>query len=98
MAMIRVSDLSGNREAEVLQFSVGADHFEIDVTEEEKSEMLKALGTFVAVARKKSPSTEKLPANALDNKAIREWAEANGYVLKERGRLPNHIIKKYQNR
>ncbi|MGP5262786.1 Lsr2 dimerization domain-containing protein [Glutamicibacter arilaitensis] len=96
--MIRVSDLSGKRDAEVLQFSVGDETFEIDVTYEEKSVMEQTLGKFLTVARRKPSSAKNLPTRAMESKAIREWAEANGHDLSPQGRLPKRIIELYRNR
>ena len=51
-----------------------------------------------AAARARAPRTyvHKAPANELDTKTIREWAEQNGHQVSHRGRLSRKIIEAFR--
>lgn len=95
MAMIRVSDISGDRDAHLTMFSIKENCFEIDLTDTELEELKHDLGKFLDAARKQVPVTT---AKDFDAKEVRAWAQDNGIEMNPQGRLPKNIIEQWRNR
>lgn len=88
----------GNGES--VRFSLDGVNYTIDLTSEHADEFRSALGTYVNAARKadviarpKSSSTARAPKG--DLKAIRDWANENGYTVSSRGRIPAEVQTAY---
>jgi len=98
------SDLSG---AEVepgnatVHFSLDGTRYEIDLTPKEQEKLRDALAPYVGVARKSSVATRRgRPASGSNSsepsaKEIREWGQANGHDVPERGRIPALVREAY---
>ncbi|MGP5523311.1 Lsr2 dimerization domain-containing protein [Glutamicibacter arilaitensis] len=95
MAMIRVSDISGDREAQELTFSVGESHYEIDLTDAEVEKMKGDLGMFLDVARKPA---QKVSTASFDAKEVRVWAQKHGIEVHPQGRIPKVVLEQWKNR
>lgn len=97
-----VSDISGERAAETVEFKLDGVAYEIDLTAGEASDFREALDQYVQVARRSSarkskgrrvkPSDRGSEPSAA---AIREWATASGYEVPARGRIPAEIRRAY---
>ncbi|MGP5049287.1 Lsr2 dimerization domain-containing protein [Glutamicibacter ardleyensis] len=95
MALIRVSDISGDRDAHLTMFSIKENRFEIDLTNTELEKLKHDLGKFLDVARKQFPATA---AKDFDAKDVRAWAKDNGIEMNPQGRIPKSIIEQWRNR
>lgn len=84
---------------ESVHFALDGVGYTIDLTSEHAEEFRSALSTYVSVARKADPVRTK-PSTASrapkgDLKAIREWANVNGYTVSTRGRIPSEVQTAY---
>ncbi|MGW8484501.1 histone-like nucleoid-structuring protein Lsr2 [Microbacterium sp. NPDC055903] len=103
-----VDDIDGTvlevGEGETVHFSLNGISYEIDLTIEHADELRSALEPFIAAGRRSSTasaaragSARKRPAaRNSDTAAIREWANANGHKVSERGRIPAPVLEAYR--
>jgi len=103
-----VDDLDGTvlevGEGETVHFSFNGTSYEIDLTNENAEELRTALEPYIAAGRRSSAgaaartgSTRKRSATRNpETAAIREWANANGHPVSERGRVPAPVVEAYR--
>ena len=103
-----VDDLDGSEASQTVPFSLDGVTYEIDLSEENASALRDELGRYVAAARRiggrkvrlaTGQSLSGAPTAGTDrerNRQIREWAQANGYEVAERGRLSSEIIAGFE--
>ena len=103
-----VDDLDGSEASQTVPFSLDGVTYEIDLSEENASGLRDELARYVAAARRIGGRKVRLAtgqslggpaASGTDrerNRQIREWAQANGYDVAERGRLSSEIIAGFE--
>jgi hypothetical protein len=104
-------DLDGSQADETVYFSLDGVGYEIDLSSKNASELRLFLGRFqdagtrtgkvetgkhAAVRNFRGSSTAQNTMNREQNQKIRAWAEANGWVLADRGRIPQTIIDAFE--
>jgi hypothetical protein len=47
-------------------------------------------------ARRPARGASRRGSGAIDTAKVREWAKAEGYEIKDRGRVPADLVAKYQ--
>jgi hypothetical protein len=103
-----VSDLSGEEigaeEGRSIEFAYDGVTYRIDLTVEEAEAFDEAIAPYVEAASQLSGSRRRPGRQARsarrggsgrDTRAIREWANANGYKVGDRGRIPSDIVEAY---
>jgi hypothetical protein len=86
-------------------FAVGGVTYELDLCADHAEDLTKKLAPFVAVGHKESrrprgggagrrPAVRK--SVAPDLKAVRAWAQDNGYAISGRGRIPAEVLAAYE--
>jgi hypothetical protein len=98
-----VDDLDGSVAEEQIEFAVDGRAYEIDLSAANGARLRDALGPFISAARRTGgrrgsggntaaarPSTDRE-----QNQAIREWAQAQGMKISERGRIPSNVLEAY---
>ena len=94
-----VDDIDGSDATTTITFSVAGVDYTIDLNDKNAAKFEKAITPFVAHAqriggrRQRGASISKLPSNA---KIVRSWAQANGYAIPDRGRIPSEILAAYE--
>ena len=105
-----VSDLSGediaDGEGQTVRFGWLGTDYTIDLTEEEADEFAEALEPYLSAAAKASgqrrrtrraPSAAKAEAaGSPDTRDVRAWANANGWKVSSRGRIPSEVLEAYK--
>lgn len=101
-----VDDLDGTvlevGDGETIHFSLNSTAYEIDLSSENADAFRAALEPFIAGARRASASaargnsSRKRAASSPEIAVIREWANANGHAVSERGRIPASVIEAYR--
>lgn len=99
---IFIDDFDGkelNRdEAVSVEFSYRGKDYTIDLSAENAALFDDAIAPFLSAATrvkggKKKPA--RTSSGRTNTKAIREWANANGHTVSERGRIPSDIVEAY---
>lgn len=85
---------------ESVRFALDGVSYTIDLTRDHASELRNALSPYVSAARKgdvavKSKSSGSSRGAKGDLKAIREWANRNGFTVSSRGRIPSDVQAAY---
>lgn len=89
---------------ETILFSLDGVSYAIDLSATHADEMRAALEQYVNAARKadvaaaskpRATSTRSSSAAKEDLKAVREWANSNGYTVSSRGRIPSDVTEAY---
>ncbi|NKS56286.1 Lsr2 family protein [Rhodococcus hoagii] len=97
-----IDDLDGepiDTGGETISFAVNGVEYIIDLNDKNATEFHRKLdyyikyGTRVGGRRATRPAT--IPSNRADTKQIRQWANANGYSVAARGRIPAEIVAAY---
>src|SRR3954449_857575 len=94
-------DLDGSEADSTVEFGLDGVNYTIDLSDKNASKLRKVLEPYLAVAaRVGRGTTARIPtrnastpsrSNRDQNRAIREWANKNGYEVSERGRIPSSI-------
>ena len=85
---ITFSDLSGEMGADTVKFGLGADTWEIDLTDGEKAR--RAARPRPVKARSRDDEAAKRRAR------IREWAESQGLECPKNGKIPMEVEAAYK--
>ena len=94
-------DIDGGRAAETVSFGLDGRTYEIDLSKKNAASLRKVLGEFTSSARrvrgavKSAKPTRHSAPSAVDAKAVREWAQAEGISVSARGRVPSDVVEKY---
>jgi hypothetical protein len=110
MSLRRVDEFDGKTDAEIVEFSIDGNVFEIDLSAESKRQMLRDLERYINAGRRMSgkgkkpapkkptngaaPARSEKPAN-LD--AVRDWARGTGrFKVSDRGRIPRDVVTAFE--
>lgn len=101
----RVDDIDGSADAEKHLFGFGGDNYEIDLSQKNADKLAEALAPFIEKATKvrkvKSGKPGRRASAASQHSSeqlaeIRAWGKANGYEVKERGRVSADVIEAFE--
>jgi hypothetical protein len=92
-------DVDGKPAAETITFGVDGREFEIDLSEKNAIKLRKAIGPWIASARRTGgrrgrPTT--VVSTGVDTAEVRAWATANGIEVSTRGRLSAEVLELYR--
>ena len=108
--VVRIDDLNPKVEAtETVIYGIDGKHWEIDLSAGNSQKLRDALAPFIEVSREissKDAVRRTAQANAgvssngqlfgeTDPATIRAWAQANGYDVTNKGRVPEHVVSAY---
>jgi hypothetical protein len=101
VSVLLVDDIDGSEAGETISFGLDGTHYEIDLNGGHARELRGQLERYVKAARKATGSsgrpTRVRRAFADDkNKVVRDWAREQGLEVNDRGRIPAHIVAKYE--
>lgn len=91
-------DIDGSTEdIQSTTFALGNKAYEIDLGPKNLQALQDALAPYISAARpdRKAKRTRVASNSTEDIKAIRTWAQDNGYEVSDRGRIPNEIREAY---
>jgi hypothetical protein len=101
-----IDDLDGKKADRTVEFSLDGIAYTIDLSEANAGKLRKALDPFINAGTRVGRGTARRHAGAVtsgrtassrdENKAIREWAVANGHQISERGRIPAGVSDAYR--
>jgi hypothetical protein len=95
-----IDDLDGTAADGPVKFGLDGREYEIDLSDDNAQRLRNALAPYVGAARKlgKAAKATKAPTRNPDTAAIREWCRAQGLEVKDRGRIPEEYVIRYNNR
>jgi hypothetical protein len=101
VSVLLVDDIDGSEAKETISFALDGTRSEIDLNGEHGQELRGELERYVKAARRVTGSSGRPTlvrrASADDkNKEVRDWARDQGLEVNDRGRIPAHIVAKYE--
>jgi Lsr2 len=102
-----IDDIDGGEAEGTIRFALDGTEYEIDLNAKHSEELRSALGKYVGHARKTADTARRggrpagrtartASSSSLNTTEIRSWARANGFEIKDRGRVPADLVAKYQ--
>lgn len=90
-------DIDGGEASETVVFGLDGKSYEIDLNEVNAEKLRGTLAPYVEAGRKraKSGKTYRRTSIAPDPRAVRAWAESNGFKVPPRGRIPKKIYEEF---
>lgn len=102
-------DLDGSKDAEEVSFSFRGADYVIDLSKKNQAAMEKALRPYLDAAtqtsrkvstkgsgsRASKSAAKSRGTTRRDLSAVREWAQANGIRVSERGRIAREVLEQY---
>ena len=102
VSVVLTDDIDGSEADETITFGIDGHTYEIDLSSKNAASLRKALEKYTAAARKvgRSSSAPKgrrgtAKRDPEQTKAIRDWANANGHSVGDRGRIPATVEEAY---
>lgn len=97
--VIIVDDIDGSGDATTVRFGLDGSHYEIDLTEQRARQLRTALDPYVAAGRRRTTSNTRPQKQTAAHRAhlrqVRQWAQANGHKVSQRGRIPAAVSQAY---
>lgn len=90
-------DLGGVGSAEPLRFSVNGQKFVIDLNKRNTETFFRRLAPYMEAAQPDPPGYSRPRINSEAAK-VRAWAQENGLLTSERGRIPQDVWDAYNTR
>jgi len=100
----RIDDLTGEADAASVVITVNGEGVEIDLAGKSVAALTKALAPYWEVGTVSKYDVERKgfgkrraerPTGAVDPKAVRAWAKANGVDVPVMGRVPQSVVDQY---
>ena len=87
------ADIPAGR-GETVTFSLDGRSFEIDLTAKNATALRKVLRPYIEAGRQSHVSGRRVVRTrvAADTRTVKQWARANGYQVRDRGRIPNAVM------
>lgn len=103
---ILIDDIDGSPAQETVRFSVGGDHYEIELNEVHLEQFNRSLEKWISHARSVPPVQPLRPPAPVaagrtngkrtnDGALIRRWAAEHGIEVAARGRIPASLRQRY---
>jgi nucleoid-associated protein Lsr2 len=83
-----IDDLDGGEADGTVRFGLDGTEYEIDLSAAHSDELRKAMGRYLAHARR--------VGGGVDTAKVREWAKGQGIEIKDRGRVPADVVEQYE--
>jgi hypothetical protein len=98
--IVLIDDVDGGTAEETVAFQLDGANYEIDLSRSNAANLRSAIETWSVHARKvgggRRSARTKRTALGPSTQTIRIWAQANGYQLANRGRVPETIQAAYR--
>lgn len=90
-------DIDGGEASETVAFGLDGKSYEIDLNDANAKKLRGALAPFVEAGRKRAKSGKIYHRTSVapDPRAVRAWAESNGFEVPPRGRIPKRIYEAF---
>jgi hypothetical protein len=99
---VLIDDIDGGEAAGTVRFGLDGAEYEIDLSAAHDDELRKALGHYLAHARRAGGTSRGAARSrrdggvAVDTAEVREWAKGQGIEVKDRGRVPAGVVEQYK--
>lgn len=90
-------DIDGGEASQTVTFGLDGKSYEIDLSDANAEKLRGTLAPYVEAGRKRAKSGKAYRRTSIapDPRAVRAWAESNGFKVPPRGRLPRKIYEAF---
>jgi len=93
---ILTDDIDGSTDdVQPVSFSVNGTTYSLDLGADNRAAMVEALQPFIMNATPSRRSRTKGKPRAEGTSDVRRWARDNGFAVRDRGRIPQHVQDAY---
>ncbi|HEY2505904.1 MAG TPA: Lsr2 family protein [Streptosporangiaceae bacterium] len=99
VSVITTDDIDGSPNAVSVTFGFDGLVYEIDLSEQHRADLDRAVAPYIAAGRRVSRSRRRSTAQraaGIDRGLVRQWARDNGLEVSGRGRISAEIMRKYE--
>jgi hypothetical protein len=102
--ILLIDDIDGGEAEGTVRFGLDGAQYEIDLSAKNAGALRKALAQYVEAGRRASGSSQRRPTrnggrastSEHNTTEVREWARAQGFDVKDRGRVPAELVVKFK--
>lgn len=101
--VVLIDDIDGTDASQTIEFGLDGVTYEIDLNDEHAAQLREALGTWIEKGRRTGgrrsaarSAVRGARRSSSQNDALRAWARANGYDVKDRGRVSAEVRAAYE--
>ena len=98
-----IDDIDGSEAEGTVRFALDGAEYEIDLNAKHAEALRKSMAKYIDAARRSSGAARRparggrrASASGVNTTEVREWAKAQGYEVKDRGRLPAELVVKFR--
>jgi hypothetical protein len=97
-----IDDIDGSDAEGTVRFALDGAEYEIDLNAKHAEALRKSLAKYIdaarrsGAARRPARSGRRASASGVNTTEVREWAKAQGYEVKDRGRVPAELVVKFR--
>jgi hypothetical protein len=98
-----IDDIDGSEAEGTVSFALDGAEYEIDLNAKHAGALRKGLAKYIDAARRTTGRAgrpgrraRRPAAGQSDNAEAREWAKAQGFDVKDRGRVPAEVLVKFR--
>ena len=97
-----IDDLDGSEAEGTVRFGLDGTEYEIDLNAGHAQALRDALSPYACGAAGRgrcaaaSPGGRRAPAGGVDSTEVREWGNAQGIEVKDRGRVPADLVASFK--
>ena len=98
-----IDDIDGSAAEGTVRCALDGAEYEIDLNAKHAEALRKSLAKYIDAARRSSGtarrsarSGRRASASGVNTTEVREWAKAQGYEVKDRGRVPAELVVKFR--
>ena len=98
-----IDDIDGSEAEGTVRFALDGAEYEIDLNAKHAEALRKSMAKYIDAARRSSGaarrparSGRRASASGVNTTEGREWAMAQGYEVKDRGRVPAELVVKFR--
>jgi len=105
-----IDDLDGSPADETVTFALDGKQLQLDLSADHASRLRDIMAPYIAAGRRAGTSSRQQstarrserparPSSSRDQaRTMRDWLRQQGEKISDRGRIPTHLIKKYEQR
>ena len=98
-----IDDIDGSEAEGTVRFALDGADYEIDLNARHAAALRKALAKYIdaarrstGAARRPARSGRRASASGVNTTEVREWANAQGIEVKDRGRVPAELVARFK--
>jgi uncharacterized protein (DUF2252 family) len=95
-------DMDGSPATRTIEFTIDGVQRSLDLNDKNAAKFEKAVAPFIEAARtvsgrgRRSSRSAKTISSKRDVHRVREWAQASGFEISARGRIPRNVVEAYE--